>query len=133
VASQTRISACPVRELNATTPFQLLRWYPSVPIVSHAGAHLHHSFSCGRALALQKDALLALLQAGAAVDARDKDGWTPLHLSAEKGHTDALLALLQAGSAVDAKDNEGRTALDIAKRYQEAEVVAMLRAAGARE
>jgi ankyrin repeat protein len=81
----------------------------------------------------QKDALLALLQAGAAVDARDKDGWTPLHLSAEKGHTDALLALLQAGSAVDAKDNEGRTALDIAKRYQEAEVVAMLRAAGARE
>ena len=44
-----------------------------------------------------------------------------------------MLALLQAGAAVDAKDKWGDTALDNAKEKQHAEVVAILRAAGARE
>ena len=59
------------------------------------------------------DALLALLQAGAAVDARDKDGTTPLHLSAIMGQKDALLALLQAVAAVDARDKDGKTPLHL--------------------
>jgi ankyrin repeat protein len=58
---------------------------------------------------------------------------TPLFISAEKGHTNTVLALLQAGAAVDAKDKWGDTALDNAKEKQHAEVVAILRAAGARE
>jgi hypothetical protein len=33
-----------------------------------------------------------------------QDGWTPLFVSAGKGHTDTVLALLQAGATVDAKD-----------------------------
>jgi hypothetical protein len=33
-----------------------------------------------------------------------QDGWTPLFVSAGKGHTDTVRALLQAGATVDAKD-----------------------------
>ena len=62
--------------------------------------------------------VLALLQAGARVDAKNKDertphwtsGATPLYVSARNGHTNTVLALLQAGAAVDAK-NKVRGAL----------------------
>ena len=55
--------------------------------------------------------VLALLQAGAAVDAKTKEnGQTPLIISAYQGHTNTVLALLQAGAAVDAK-NKVRGAL----------------------
>jgi len=78
--------------------------------------------------------VLVLLQAGARVDAKDKlNGATPLSVAAEYGHKDNVLTLLQAGARVDAKDKWGETALDIAKEKQHAEVVAILRAAGARE
>jgi hypothetical protein len=40
-----------------------------------------------------------------------QDGWTPLHASAQNGHTDTVLALLQAGATVDAKTEKVRGAL----------------------
>jgi ankyrin repeat protein len=78
-----------------------------------------------------KNTVLALLQAGAAVDAKAKNEGTPLMFAACNGHTDTVLALLQAGATVDTKDKDGLTVLDKAKTH--AEVVAILRAAGARE
>ena len=58
---------------------------------------------------------------------------TPLWAAARNGHASTVLVLLQAGARVDAKNKWGETALDIAKEKQHAEVVAILRAAGARE
>ncbi|KXZ44528.1 hypothetical protein GPECTOR_66g256 [Gonium pectorale] len=47
-------------------------------------------------------AIVALLQAGANIDAANKDGWTPLHIVAKNGHVKAIAALLQAGANIDA-------------------------------
>jgi ankyrin repeat protein len=54
-------------------------------------------------------------------------------IAAQKGHKESITALLQGGAAVDAKTEDGETALDIAKSNHHAEVVAILRGAGALE
>ena len=33
-----------------------------------------------------------------------QDGWFPLYIAAEEGHTESITLLLQGGAAVDAKD-----------------------------
>ena len=52
-----------------------------------------------------------LLAAGAAPDAIDAAGATPLHLAAAGGHGHACHALLEAGADAAARDAGGRTAL----------------------
>lgn len=48
---------------------------------------------------------------GANVNARDKDGFTPLMITAAKGRTGAVKALIEAGADVNATNNFGFTAL----------------------
>lgn len=55
---------------------------------------------------------LALLDAGAAVDAGDDRDATPLHWAAFFGRADAGIALLEAGADPDARDADGRTPVD---------------------
>jgi len=57
------------------------------------------------------DMILALLDAGADIDARDGKGRTPFFLSLETGHKEAALALADAGADVNRMDARGRTAL----------------------
>ena len=52
-----------------------------------------------------------LLPAGAAVDAPNADGETPLMMAAKEGHNGVLQALLRARADVRAKDVGGNTAL----------------------
>jgi ankyrin repeat protein len=55
-----------------------------------------------------------LLERGAAIDATDNRGRTPLMIAAERGHA-AIVALLMAhGAAVDLRDKAGKTARDLA-------------------
>jgi ankyrin repeat protein len=56
------------------------------------------------------------------VNARGKDGWTPL-LSAlnVSGNTDVLRLLLEKGAGLDAKDDEGTTVWDMAEGDPEVE------------
>lgn len=57
-------------------------------------------------------AILALVKAGAAVEASDKDGLTALHCAASRGHTDCLDVLLTlCGASTDVIDSNGCTAL----------------------
>ena len=52
----------------------------------------------------------ALLDAGADPNAKDKHGWTPLHVAASYGHTAAITALASAGADPNVKiDKEGFT------------------------
>lgn len=48
-----------------------------------------------------------LLDQGAFVDARDMDGYTPLHRAAERGALDIIAALIEAGASVNKKNQDG--------------------------
>ena len=65
------------------------------------------------------EVLKVLLEAGADVNAKDEDGWTPLLLAArDNTNPEVLKVLLEAGADAKAKDNAGKTALDHARENE---------------
>ncbi|MBM3776749.1 MAG: hypothetical protein FJW23_00730 [Acidimicrobiia bacterium] len=68
--------------------------------------------SVGRAAMLE--AVTVALDAGAAVDAVDKDGNTALHLAASRGQDQVVRLLVERGAAIDAKNGKGQTPLAMA-------------------
>ena len=73
----------------------------------------------------------ALIQAGAAPEARTADGWTPLMFAARAGSAETVSDIANAGAAVDAKNKAGETALIVAAKAGKAEAVRVLFNAGA--
>ena len=67
-----------------------------------------------------------LLEAGAFKEAKNNDGYTPLHWAAHTGHEAVTRVLLEAGADMAAEDNRGRTPLDMARLGHRAEIVALL-------
>ena len=67
-----------------------------------------------------------LLANGAKVDAKDKDGVTPLIYASMAGYKGVVVALLANKANVSAKDNRGRTALDWAQLFQHKDVAVLL-------
>jgi excisionase family DNA binding protein len=72
-----------------------------------------------------------LLAAGAAVNAKDSEGWTPLMWTTVKGYAEIARALLAAGADVHAKNNKGWTALRLAVSLNDTELARSLIEAGA--
>ena len=91
------------------------------------GAALHWACALGRRDAV----LLLLLRGGAALEARDGEGKTPLIVAAMQGHADVVSALLEAGAEVEASDPYGNRALHVACYHGQTAVVRLLAAAGA--
>ena len=71
------------------------------------------------------------LAAGADVDAKDKYGRTPLHLSPASGHKEIAELLIARGADVNAKNKYGLTPLHFAAGYGRKETVELLIAEGA--
>lgn len=90
---------------RGSTPLHHLCYGPS---------HSSSSSSSSSSSMNQLECLRRLLDAGALVDAKDRDGVTPLHVCAQNGFIDGAQRLLHAGADARAKDNTGRSAMDIA-------------------
>ena len=73
-----------------------------------------------------------LLRCGADVDARDHEGFTPLHTAAKRAKREEVIAcLLEHGAEVNAIDDSGRTPLMLAARRDHKSNCEALLAAGA--
>ena len=77
------------------------------------------------------DTVNALIAAGAKVDARNKQGKTPLHYAVGMGWTDTVNALIAAGAKVEGRDPFGRTSLHYAAANARAELIIALLDSGA--
>lgn len=77
------------------------------------------------------DVIRILLDARAAVDAKNNDGCTPLYLSIQQNHSAAAAHLLESGAAVDATTSKGFTALHSAADRGRCAVAALLLDCGA--
>ena len=71
-----------------------------------------------------------LLANKAAVNAKDKNDWTPLHWAVMKGHKAAMELLLANGSEVNARANNGWTPLHTAEDRGQVDVAELLRQHG---
>lgn len=87
---------------------------------------LHYAAMAGRL-----EDVLTLLQAGADIEARDRDGNTPLHEAARCNSTQAALMLLQHGAQIHACNDEGSTPLHLAAYYGSVDVARALLQQGA--
>jgi uncharacterized protein len=80
------------------------------------------------ALAGRHDAIaIALIDAGANVNAVQQGSWTPLHAAALHGDRDMVLRLLGAGADKRAATDDGTTPADLAASTGHAAIAAMLR------
>ncbi|KAF2720978.1 hypothetical protein K431DRAFT_285240 [Polychaeton citri CBS 116435] len=66
-----------------------------------------------------RDAVLALLDAGATVDAQDRNQWTALMWAITNRHKEIAKTLLDHGASTDIKSSSGRTALDFVPPHSE--------------
>jgi len=84
-----------------------------------------------------------LIKSGADVNAKNKDGMTPLHqvmfwklnifYGAGGGEKmEAIKLLISGGANINARNNEGKTPLDMAKEQGETEIVKFLTKKGAK-
>ena len=64
------------------------------------------------------------------MNAKNKDGWTPLHHAAINGRKEIAELLIANGADVNAGDKRGRTPLDWAVGRSHVETVALLRKHG---
>ena len=80
------------------------------------------------------DAVKQHLAAGTDVNAKDKDGWTPLHPASYEGHQEIVELLIGKGADVNAKVEfgplQGMTPLDSANNSGRTEIVSLLRKHG---
>jgi len=61
------------------------------------------------------------------VEAKDNDGWTPLHRASWEGHLTVVQYLVeQAGATVEATNKKGQTPLDVAREKKHSDIVQFL-------
>lgn len=96
--------------------------------VSHANSGLDLLTAAARGDTAQ---VTALLSAGASVDARDREGRTPLLLATHGNHIEVARLLIAAGADVNAKDSISDTPFLYAGAEGRNEILKMALAAGA--
>jgi hypothetical protein len=64
------------------------------------------------------------------VNARDSDGYTPLHCAASRGHREVVEVLLRKGASINATNRSGSTLLLLARGFGHTSVAVLLRQHG---
>ncbi|KAL6953522.1 hypothetical protein U1Q18_046363 [Sarracenia purpurea var. burkii] len=77
-------------------------------------------------ISLQVKCAQILLEAGATVDALDKNKNTALHYAAGYGRKECVALLLEHGAAVTLQNLDGKTPIDVAKLNNQHEVLKLL-------
>jgi hypothetical protein len=67
-----------------------------------------------------------LIKNGAEVNARDKDGWTPLRVAAYNGRAEVVKLLLEGGADPTVRGNDGKSPLDVARERGQSEVARVI-------
>jgi hypothetical protein len=84
---------------------------------------VHHTASTGD---VEVKCAEVLLEAGAGVDALDKNNNTALHYAAGYGRDECVELLLKNGAAVTLQNLDGKTPIDVAKLNNQSEVLKLL-------
>ncbi|MDG7055225.1 MAG: ankyrin repeat domain-containing protein, partial [Wolbachia endosymbiont of Menacanthus eurysternus] len=114
----------PLRLLDESGDYEAVR-----RILTHMeGKHLDRSSARYKR---ELDIVRYLVKKGANVNAKDKNGNTPLHFATMVGKVDIAKVLLKHNADVNAENNEGRTALYYAVKYNHQKLVELLLAYGA--
>ena len=91
---------------------------------SDGATALHH-------VTRSNEAACALIEAGADVNARTNNGFTPVFYTCSIGAVDVLQTLIAAGADVDLSTNSGRTPVHAASRFNKVDALRILVANGA--
>ena len=70
------------------------------------------------------------IAAGTDVNAKDDNGYTPLHWPAGSGHKEVVELLIAKGADLNAKGDDGWTPLDLAVNFNRPEIADLLRKHG---
>jgi ankyrin repeat protein len=126
------------RTSDGFTPLQLAAYFGAPAAAAElisAGADLNavadnpmriqalHAAAAGR----HGDVAALLIDAGAAVNSKQRHGWTPLHSAAANGDETLVTRLLAAGADPAATNDDGHTAADVAMSAHHHEVAILLR------
>jgi len=87
---------------------------------------LHIAAACGKT-----DCVKTLIDAGAKLEFRDNQGWTPLMFAVQEGFPEVVDVLMRAGADVNATDDMDRTVLMQAARCDRPDIAERLLNAGA--
>ena len=74
-----------------------------------------------------------LLDAGADVNTKDPDGFTPLKWAVVRGHAATVQVLLDGGADLNMRDSRDQTPLMIATEEDLTRIITLLKQAGAKE
>jgi ankyrin repeat protein len=118
--NSTSVKTTEVRDSQAHIPI-IAQYAQTIEKLIEAGAKIHvtndhgetplHEAAKGKYNATLVSVLIDLK---ADPDAKDRNGHTPLHLAAQKGHTETVAALIENGANRDDSDEYGNTPLHFA-------------------
>ena len=100
-----------------------------IPVISAAGAD---DDLCNAIKNNDIQKTRELISRGAAINAKNSNGRTPLMEAAVRGYTETAKFLIGVGADINAKSNKGETALSLASSYNNDSITQLIKKAEAR-